>query len=113
MHELSITQSMLDLVLEEAKKVKAERVEKINLVIGEMSGIVDQCVEFYFDFLSKDTIADGAILSFRKVPMQVHCGNCGETFIPKEFDWTCPKCQGSGSEIVAGKELYVESIEVK
>ena len=113
MHELSITQSMLDLVLEEAKKVKTERVEKINLVIGEMSGVVDECVEFYFGFLSKDTIASEAILSFKKVPTQARCRNCGEVFIPKEFDWSCPKCQDSRAEIIAGNELYVESLEVK
>lgn len=104
---------MLDLVLEEAKKVGAERVGKVNLVIGEMSGIVDQCVEFYFEFLSQDTIAHGATLSFKKTPTQARCRNCGELFIPKEFDWSCPNCQDGSIEIVAGKELYVESIEVE
>jgi hydrogenase nickel incorporation protein HypA/HybF len=113
MHELSITQNMLDLVLEEAKKARAERVKRINLVIGEMSGVVDQSVEFYFEFLSKDTIARGATLSFRNVPTEVRCRSCGEVFNPKEFDWSCPKCQGSGAEITAGNELYVESIEVE
>ena len=113
MHELAITQSMLDLVLEEAKKAGAERVGKINLVIGEMSGIVDECVKFYFEFLSKDTIANGAILSFKNVPIQARCRNCGELFTPEEFDWSCPKCQDSRAEIVAGNELYLESIEVK
>jgi len=113
MHELAITQSMLDLVLEEAKKAGAERVGKINLVIGEMSGIVDQCVEFYFEFLSKDTIAKEAILSFKKIPTQARCRNCGELFIPKEFDWSCPNCQNSQMEIVAGNELYIESLEVE
>jgi hydrogenase nickel incorporation protein HypA/HybF len=113
MHELSITQSMLDLVLEEAKKVGAERVGKVNLVIGEMSGIVGECVEFYFEFLSQDTIAHGATLSFKKTPTQARCRNCGELFMPKEFDWSCPSCQDGSIEIVAGKELYVESIEVE
>jgi hydrogenase nickel incorporation protein HypA/HybF len=113
MHELSITQSMLDLVLEEAKKAGAGKVEKINLVIGEMSGIVDECVEFYFEFLSQDTIAHGATLSFKKTPTQARCRNCGELFIPKEFDWSCPSCQNSSAEIVAGNELYLESIEVE
>ena len=113
MHELSITQSMLELVLEEAKKVKAERVGKINLVIGEMSGIVDQCVEFYFEFLSKDTMANGAALSFHKVATQARCSGCGQLFTLKEFDWTCPKCRDSSTEIVAGNELYIDSIEVE
>lgn len=113
MHELSITQSMLDLVLEEAKKVKAERVGKINLVIGEMSSVVDECVEFYFEFLSKDTIASKATLSFKTVPIQARCHNCEELFVPKEFDWSCPRCQSSSLEIMTGNELYVESIEVE
>ena len=113
MHELAITQSMLDLVVEQAKKVKAKRVEKINLVIGEMSGIVGECIDFYFEFMSKDTIAHGAILSFKKIPIQVCCSNCGQLFTPKELDWSCPSCQNRGIEIVTGKELYIESIEVE
>jgi len=113
MHELAITQSMLDLVLEEAKKVGAERVGKVNLVIGEMSGIVGECVEFYFEFLNQDTIAHGASLSFKKTPTQARCRRCGELFTPKEFDWSCPNCRDSQVEIVAGNELYVESIEVE
>ena len=104
---------MLDLVLEEAKRVKAGKVERTNLVVGEMSGIVDECVEFYFGFLSKDTIANEAILSFKKMPIQARCRNCGELFNPKEFDWSCPRCQDSRAEIMAGNELYIESIEVE
>ena len=113
MHEFAITQSMLDLVLEEVEKAGGKTVGNINLVIGEMSGVVDECVKFYFEFLSKDTIARGATLSFKRVPMQARCRNCGELFIPREFDWSCPRCQNSQMEIVAGNELYVESIEVE
>lgn len=113
MHELSITQNMLDLVLEQAEKAGAREVGKINLVIGEMSGIVDDCVKFYFDFLSKGTIAEKAALSITISPTTVRCLDCGRSFKPKEFDWTCPYCQSNNKEIVAGKELLVESIEVE
>jgi len=113
MHELSITQSLLDLVLDEANKAKAAKVKKISLVIGEMSGIVDDCVQFYFELISKDTIANEATLSFKKVPVEAHCRNCGEVFTPKEFDWSCPHCHNTSIEIKTGNELYVESIEVE
>ena len=113
MHELAITQSMLDLVLEQAEKVGAKEVGKINLVIGEMTGVVEECVEFYFDFLNKGTIAEGAALSFTKVPTMARCHGCNNPFELKEFDWTCPYCQGNNMEIIAGKELFVESIEVE
>ena len=113
MHELSITQSMLDLVLGEAGKAKAKRVGKINLVIGKMTGIVDDCVRFYFDLLSKGTLAEGATLVFKMIPTTARCRNCNKNFELEEFDWTCPHCHGNNMEIIAGKELLVESIEVE
>jgi hydrogenase nickel incorporation protein HypA/HybF len=113
MHELSITQSMLDLVLEHAEKAEARRVEKVNLVIGEMTGVVDECVQFYFSLLGKGTIAEKAVLSCKMVPVAAQCRSCGKTFQPKNYDWTCPYCGNHGVEIVAGQELFVESIEVE
>jgi hydrogenase nickel incorporation protein HypA/HybF len=113
MHELSITQSMLNLVLEQAEKAKAKRVGKIRLVIGEMTGVVSECVQFYFDFLSKGTAAEGAALAIKAVPTQAKCRDCGKVFELEEFDWTCPNCHGNNIEILSGKELFVESIEVE
>ena len=73
MHELTITQSMLDLVLEEVKRADAKKVKKVNLVIVKMSGIVGESVEFYFGFLAKDTVAKSATLCFEIVPTQARC----------------------------------------
>jgi hydrogenase nickel incorporation protein HypA/HybF len=113
MHELSITKEMLDLVLEQAEKAGAKEVGKINLVIGEMCGVVEDSVRFYFDFLKKDTVAEKATLSFTMIPTKAKCRNCGKIFELKEFEWTCPDCGGDSLEIVGGRELSVESIEVE
>lgn len=113
MHELSITQNMLDIALEHADKADAGKIGKINLVVGEMSGFVADSVRFYFDFLSKGTKAEGASLSFKSVTTKAKCQNCGKTFELKEFDWTCPQCKEDSLEIVAGRELFIESIEVE
>ena len=113
MHELAITQSMFDLVLEQTEKADAKKVGKINLVIGEMTGVVGDCVQFYFDFISKGTLAEGAALSFRMIPARAQCRSCNKLFELKEFDWTCPDCGSNSLQIVAGKELFVESIEVE
>ena len=113
MHELAITQNMLDLVLEKAQEAEAKEVKRINLVIGEMTGVVKECVQFHFDFLGKGTIAGGAALSFTLVPAKLRCRDCGQSFELNEFDSRCPHCGGDSMEIVAGKELFVESIEVE
>jgi hydrogenase nickel incorporation protein HypA/HybF len=87
-------------------------VTKINLVIGNMTGIVADCVQFYMDFMSKDTIAEGAKVVVTMVPSRAKCRDCHQEFELKEFEWTCPHCGGSSLEIIAGKELFLESIEV-
>ncbi len=113
MHELAITQNILDLALDEAKAVQANRITKINLVIGELSGIVSDSVEFYFDFLKKDSIAANAVIDFKTVPAQLRCRNCLTNFAPQDSSWMCPNCQSPSVEIVAGRDSFVESIEVE
>lgn len=112
MHEYSITQSLLSLALEKADEAEASKITRINLVIGELSGIVAECVQFYFDFISKDTIAAGADLSFNKTPTKLRCHNCQAVFAPRNHDWSCPECHEAGIEIISGRECYMESIEV-
>ena len=113
MHEMAITRSMLNLVLEETAKSSSNRVTMINIVLGEMSGVVDRCVQFYFDYMSRDTPAEGAELCFHKVPNQAKCRKCGNVFSPRDIFWSCDKCGSMAIEITAGNELFVESIEVE
>ena len=113
MHELSITQSILQIALEHAEKAGAKYIRRINLVIGELSGIVDESVQFYFDFVSKDTPAEGAQLVFKKLPARFRCRFCGNEFTPRKDNWTCPACQSPGVEIISGREFYMDSIEAE
>jgi len=113
MHELSVTQGMLDIVLRHAQQARAQRITQIHLVIGDLSSIVDDSVQFYFDFISQDTIAEGAQLVFQRTLATFRCWDCGTTFTPKERDFTCPQCEGIRVEVVAGNEFRVESIEVE
>jgi len=113
MHELSITESILSIALEQAKVAQASKISKINLTIGELSGIVDECVQFYFDIISKDTIAAEASLSFYRPPTKLRCRSCATTFLPNNLDWACPNCHEVKIEIISGRECHVESIEVE
>jgi hydrogenase nickel incorporation protein HypA/HybF len=113
MHEYSITESILSMALEKAEAAGADRITRINLVVGDLSGVVSECVQFYFDFLSKDTIAGGAQLNFTTKSTLLRCRQCGKEFSPRELDWSCPDCRERGMEIISGRECYMESIEVE
>lgn len=113
MHELSITQSILDIVLRHAQQAGATRILGINLVIGELTGFVDDSIQFYFDFLSRDTAAQGAQLNFERLAARVRCHACGAEYAPPDSRlWACPECEALGGEIIAGREFSVASIEI-
>jgi hydrogenase nickel incorporation protein HypA/HybF len=113
MHELAVTEEILRVAIEHAERAHASRIIDIHLVIGDLSTIVDDSVQFYFDFLSPDTIAAGAKLHFTRVPARLRCRQCAHEFEPKAMDWHCPQCNTLGGEVTAGKEFYVDSLEVE
>jgi hydrogenase nickel incorporation protein HypA/HybF len=114
MHELAITRSILDIVQRHAESAGAQRVTAINLVIGELTGFVDDSIQFYFDFLSRDTISEGAQLVFERVGAKVLCHACGASYAPPDARiWACPECEALGGDIVSGREFSVSSIEIE
>ena len=113
MHELGVTENIVNITLAKAGEAQANKVIQINLVVGELSGFVPDCIQFYFDSLSKDTIAQGAVLHFESVPAQLRCRDCSTIFPPQDTLWSCPECGGQSVEIFKGRELYIESVEVE
>lgn len=113
MHELSVTQSLLNIAVEEAKKINAKKIKRITLVIGDLTSIMDDSVQFYFDILSKSTIAEGAVLSFKRVPAEFKCGECGHVFEKRAYSFRCPRCGGKSIITERGQEFYIESMEVE
>jgi len=113
MHELSITEDVLRIATQHAKQAQATRVTRINLVVGDLSSIVDDSVQFYFDFLSRGTIAEGARLHFCRIAPRLRCRLCATEFPMRDMDWTCPGCGAVGGDVVSGREFFLESIEVE
>jgi hydrogenase nickel incorporation protein HypA/HybF len=113
MHELSVTQSVLEIALRHAERAEAQRIIRLNLVIGELTSIVDDSVQFYWDIVSRGTIAEGAELHFERVPATLRCLNCGHVFPMNGRDYACPVCSGRRVVAAGGDDFRLESIEVE
>jgi len=110
MHELPITEGILKIATEAAG---GRRIVTIHLVVGELSSIVDDSVQFYFDMLSKGTPAESAVLNFQRLPATATCSACGLVFgVKAPLVPECPQCGSVLLAITGGRELRVESIEV-
>lgn len=111
MHELSVTESILEIALRHGRNAGATAVTDLFLVVGELSTIVDESVQFYWDIISEETAAAGSTLHFRRVPGLMGCRVCGHTYSPRE-DLPCPNCGSLDINILAGEEFYLEAIEI-
>lgn len=113
MHEMAITENILNITVAEAKKVNASRVSKIILVIGDLSSIIDESVQMFFDLLSEGTIAEHAKLDFKRVHLTLYCVHCHHTYQRIGHLFTCPLCGQDGKLTGDAKEFYIEAIEVE
>lgn len=112
MHELSITQNILDIAL--ANAPEGGKITKISVKVGEFTYVDPECVKFYFEELSRGTAAEGAVIEAEKTAIKIKCGSCGkENSLSKdELAFICPACRSKEVTLTSGRELFVESIEV-
>ena len=115
MHELSITQSILEIALDYAQRSQAKKIVALNLQIGEVTDFDDEWMQRYFDFVSKGSLAEGAKLNIARVPARMQCQACSQVFPLDRSTWNtrCPSCQGQETQLISGREFRVESLEVE
>ncbi|MCC7208355.1 MAG: hydrogenase maturation nickel metallochaperone HypA [Anaerolineae bacterium] len=113
MHELSVTQNILSIALEHGERAGARRITVLYLVIGQLSTIVDDSVQFYWEIIAEGTLAAGSKLHFRRIPAELECRECGTRFGLGRDSFDCPTCGSERVQVIAGEEFYVEAIEVE
>jgi hydrogenase nickel incorporation protein HypA/HybF len=112
MHELSITEGILKVVVNEAEKHKVKKVSVIKVKIGRLSDLMPDCINYYFDVISKGTIAEGAVIDIEKIPAKAECSDCGFLSNVDIRNFRCEKCGSQKLKIVQGNEFYIDSMEV-
>lgn len=110
MHEMSITQSVVDICTQNAA---GRRVTAVVLEIGELSGVVPDAIEFCFEACTRDTLLDGARLLIERVRARGRCRDCKAEFALSSHYAPCPACGSFGVDLLSGEELRVKELEVE
>ena len=112
MHELSVTESILEIALRHAEQAGGCRITALHLVLGDLATIVDDSVQFYWDIISKDTICEASRLHFNYIEARFLCQECEKEFSIEREMLPCPYCGSINIRILSGEEFYLESIEI-
>lgn len=111
MHELALSESIVDLVLECARRESLSAVTRVVVELGAAAGVEHEALRFSFDAVTADTPARGAELVIESVPLRARCRACAAEFEPENFFDACPRCGEHGAAVLAGRELRVKSLE--
>ena len=113
MHELSIAQSILEAVQAEAGRRPDARICKVGLRVGELAGLDPESLRFGFEILVRETELDGLQLEIERCPRRQRCPRCGNEFVTRDYETTCPGCGTVRTECIGGDELEIAYLEIE
>ncbi len=113
MHEYSLTQTLLQTVLQHAQQAGTAKITRVNLILGEFSDEREESIRFYWDELAGGTPAQDAEMHFERVAAEMSCLDCGNVFHPAEEACSCPACSSRRLQLLSGDAVRLDSIEIE
>jgi hydrogenase nickel incorporation protein HypA/HybF len=110
MHETVVAQSILNTILEEAKKVSARPIRAV-ISCGQFNALNDEAMRFAFEVAAENTPCQGMCLEIKHIPLRVKCRNCGQVFVFDIYSPVCPKCKAEDFTFEPDAPLLLEEIE--
>ena len=113
MHEMGIAMQIIEIASDSIPQDVADvRVERVNLKIGKLAAVVPESLRFCFEIASKETPLEGADLHIDEIPVVARCKDCQAEWVINGPVFTCASCNSGQIDILSGRELNIESIEI-
>jgi len=112
MHELSLAESVLQIIEESARTQNFRHVRRVVLEIGQLSAVEPDAMRFCFDSVMRGTLAEGADLHIVETPGLGLCLACGATVAMQERYGLCSSCGSPRLQITAGDQMRVKDLIV-
>ncbi len=113
MHEMSICESLLQIIEEQAAQHGFSKVLRVRLEIGPLAGVETEALRFCFDAVCRDSVAEGAELEIIAPPVTGWCMDCAQQVDVRERFGPCPRCGGHRVHVEGGRELRIMDLEVE
>lgn len=113
MHELSIAMSIVEIAEDSAKQSDVNKITEIELEVGALSGVVLDALEFAMVEAVRGTMLENATRKIIRIEGKTKCNVCNHEFLIDDIHTPCPKCTSFDSDVIAGKELRVKSLQAE
>jgi hydrogenase nickel incorporation protein HypA/HybF len=114
MHEMGIATEIVRIVSDSIPPdIENPKVAQVNLKVGKLAAVVPQSLLFCFEIAARETPAEGARLVIEEIAVSARCNTCGKLWEVSEPVFKCPACDGTSVEMLSGRELDIESIELE
>lgn len=113
MHEMGIAIKIVEITATSIPPhLTGVRIKSVNLNVGKLSAIVADSLRFCFEVAVRETALEGACLHITEIPVRARCIDCQSEWTIETPDFTCPSCCGGDIELLSGRELDIDSIEL-
>ncbi len=113
MHELSIAQSIIDIVTQHLPNNNHTHVKSVIIRIGKLSNVLPDSLSFCFEAIIKDTNFEKTELVIKIIPITIECKHCGKVSETESYNFSCPSCESTNISVISGNDLNVEEIELE
>lgn len=112
MHEMSLCESIRDIIQQQATESGFHRVNRVWLEVGPLSCVEPEALRFGFDVVMRGSVAEGAALEIVTPKAEGHCLACHKTATVQHRYDPCPHCGAQEMQVVQGDELKISKLEV-
>jgi hydrogenase nickel incorporation protein HypA/HybF len=113
MHELALGQSIVNQVVDFAKREHVANISRVRVAVGAGCGVDPESLRFGFGVAAEGTVAEGAVLDIEQLPLVCRCAQCAESFEPRGAHAPCPRCGSRKVDLLSGRELRVDSFDAE
>jgi hydrogenase nickel incorporation protein HypA/HybF len=112
MHEMSLAESVLQIVEDHARKHGFARVNTIFMEVGQLAGVEVEALRFALEVVTRGSVAEGAAVDIAQTPGQAWCLACGDTVAMATLYDGCSRCGGYQVQVTGGTEMRVKELAV-
>lgn len=112
MDEHEIANHVLEVVDQAAYQHSASRILGVHVEIGGRRIFDPDLLQTVFADAARGTVAEGAQLVVKVLPVRHHCQSCGHDFFASSAERPCPDCSCPHTEMIGGEELRLLDMQL-